>query len=84
MGAKGYVFIKLRDTVTPQTFLDIRHQLETMDEVKSFDNVIDVGWFDILARVEAGIMVTDVANKIQDIYGVASAQPARVMLGPEF
>ena len=84
MGAKGYVFIKLRDTVTPQTFLEIRRQLEAMDEVTSFDNVIDVDWFDILARVNAGIMVTDVANQIRNISGIANAQPARVLSGPEF
>jgi hypothetical protein len=84
MGAKGYVFIKFKDTVTPNLFLDIRSQLETIDEVKGFESVIDVDWFDMLARVEDGIMVSNVAHKIQDITGIASAQPARIMLGPEY
>ena len=84
MGLRGYVFIKLNDGITPQGFLDIRRKLEAMDEVIRFDNVIDVNWFDMLALVDAGIMVKNVAQKIENISGVHSAQSSRVVLGPEF
>ncbi len=83
MGAKGYVMIKLKERPTVQKCMAVRRKLEEMEEVKSFDCVIDVDWFDILARVEDGIMVKNVATKIQKISGIAMVHSARIMFPPE-
>lgn len=84
MGLKGYVFIRLQDDVSPQNCLEIRRKLESMREVISVDDVIDIDWFDMLTLVDTPILVTDVAHKIEKIPGVASAKPARVVAPPEF
>jgi hypothetical protein len=84
MGVRGYVFIKLENDVTPNNCLEIRRKLESMQEVINVDGVIDIDWFDMLTEVDTPILVRDVANKIEKIQGVASAQPARVVAPPEF
>ncbi len=84
MGVRGYVFIRLKDNVTPQDCLQIRRNLESIREVICVDDVIDIDWFDTLALVDAPILVSDVADKIKKVPGIASAQPARIIVAPEF
>ena len=84
MGLRGYVFIRLESDITPNNCLEIRRKLESMQEVISVDDVIDIDWFDMLTLVDAPTLVRNVANKIEEIPGVGSAQPARVIAPPEF
>lgn len=84
MGLRGYVFIRLKNDVTPQQCLAIRRKLEGMREVITVDDVIDIDWFDMVALVDAPILLRDVADKIGNIQGVLSTQPARIVAGPEF
>jgi len=55
-----------------------------MREVITVDDVIDIDWFDMVALVDAPILLRDVADKIGNIQGVLSTQPARIVAGPEF
>jgi len=84
LGINGYVFIRLEDDITSQDYLEIRRKLEAIREVVHIDDVIDIDWFDTVALVATPIMVRDVAYKMAKIPGVASAQPSRIMAGPEF
>lgn len=84
MGVKGYVLIRMDRDVAPQECMAIRHNLESINEVVSVDCVIDTKSFDALALVDAPVLVSDVADKIQRIHGVASAEPARIVTPPQF
>jgi glutamate synthase (NADPH/NADH) small chain len=77
-GMNGYVFIQFKDNVTPQDCLEICRQLESVEEVVSIDDITDVDWFDTIALVAAPIAVHDVARKIAEIPGIASAWPSRI------
>ena len=84
IGVNGYVFIRLEDNVTPQDCLEIRLKLESVREVVYIDDVIGIDWFDTIALVAAPAIVRDVADKMAKIPGIASAQPSRIIAGPEF
>jgi ActR/RegA family two-component response regulator len=83
-GMNGYVFIRIDDAVGPRDFLEIRRKLESIREVISIDDVMDIDWFDTIALVAAPITVQDIACKIAEIPGIASARPSRIIAGPEF
>jgi len=80
----GYVFIRLKDDVTPQDCLEIRRKLNSIREVVNINDVMDIDWFDTMALVAAPITVHDVACEIEKIPGIASAQSCRIIAGPEF
>ena len=84
MGVKGYLFIRLRDGLTAQDCLETCRRLESLREVVYYDKLIDIDWCDILALVDAPVIVCDVAHKIEKIPGVASIQSCRVVAGPDW
>ena len=84
MGRRGYVFVGLDSEVTPQKCLEIRRNLEAMQEVITVDEVGGFNSVDMLALVDAPIMLADVAHQIARIPGVTKAQSVPIISGPEF
>lgn len=62
MSVRGYVFVRLKNDVTPQQCLGIRRKLEDMLEVISVDDLIDIDWCDMLALADAPILVSATVN----------------------